>query len=272
ELVAAMDHIARCDSCLEKFKPGLRIRAADDALRSDLKADQQGSQHLTYEESAGFVDDSLSAAERVIVENHLDLCSDCATEIADLRAFRAEMTTYPDAVRAPSGVTQRSSVWGAFALRLPLRVAAVASVVLLCGWIAFVLLRKDDVEIQVAEVHQPAGAQPPGAVEPPAQVPDIGKAPEPTDSVDEIHDGNRVIAIDKQRRVTGLESLPLSYQQTIKSGLAGNRIDGPSDLKELIARQGTLMRPGEGLAFDLIGPFGTVVRTDRPTFRWHQLS
>jgi hypothetical protein len=43
-------------------------------------------------------------------------------------------------------------------------------------------------------------------------------------------------------------------------------------LDRLITRQGTLLGPeSEGLRFDLTGPMGTAVETNRPTFRWKAL-
>jgi hypothetical protein len=44
-------------------------------------------------------------------------------------------------------------------------------------------------------------------------------------------------------------------------------------LAGLIGRAGTLMGgPGEGVAFALLSPVGTVVESDRPTFRWRPLN
>jgi hypothetical protein len=50
-------------------------------------------------------------------------------------------------------------------------------------------------------------------------------------------------------------------------------VETPSALKELAGKSGTLMGGSvEGVAFPLVGPVGTIVRTDRPTLRWRPLN
>ena len=51
------------------------------------------------------------------------------------------------------------------------------------------------------------------------------------------------------------------------------RIDAPPDVAELVAQSGRLLRGSTpGVPFSLIGPVATVVRNERPRFRWQQLS
>ncbi|MEK6299739.1 MAG: zf-HC2 domain-containing protein [Acidobacteriota bacterium] len=273
ELLVALDHIAECKACREHFEPEQRTRVIGDVLRSDLQAIDPI--HPTYEESADYVDERLGEVERAILESHLDLCAPCATEIADLRAFRAEMTTYPEVERLPSQASTRKNgaFWRALAFRIPIQLAAAASAVLLCILIATLLLREDNANLntQISELHQQGETPPPAVAEPQPQTADTQQVP--AQAVDEIHDGSGLVAIDKDGKVTGLESLPLSYQQAVKSGLTNKRVDSPSELQGLGGRAGSLMGSrGEGLAFGLIGPLGTVVKTDRPTFRWRPLS
>jgi hypothetical protein len=280
ELLVALDHIAECNACRGQFEPEQRIRAVGDDLRSDLQAQAQYSNHLGYEESAAYVDECLGEVEREIVESHLDLCGQCATEIADLRAFRAEITTYPEIERVPTkpSTGRIISFWRAAAFRIPIQLAAAASIVLLCGLIATLLLRKDSAKLtQVSELQQP-NETPQPQVPPGAQVQSVEtqKIPGPNSSaqvVYEIQDGAGRVTLDKEGKLTGLESLPLSYRQAVEAGLTNKRVDRPAALQGLVGRTGSLMGSrGEDTTFSLVGPIGTVVKSDKPTFRWNALS
>jgi anti-sigma factor RsiW len=87
-----------------------------------------------------------------------------------------------------------------------------------------------------------------------------------------LNDGDRRVTLNRRGKITGLESLPESYQQSVKEALMAQRIDVPPDLQELAGRSGSLLRGASpGLPFSLIAPVGTAVQSDRPTFRWNAL-
>jgi hypothetical protein len=274
ELLAALDHVAECNTCREQFQPEQRIHEVGDALRSDLQAQAQYSNHLTYEDSAFYVDECLGEIEREIVESHLDLCGQCATEIADLRAFRAEITTYPEIERVPArpSTGRIISFWRAAAFRIPIQLAAAASILLLCGLIATLLLRKDSSKLtQVSELQQPN--ETPQPQPPPVETQKIPEANASSQVVYEIQDGAGSVTLDKEGKIAGLESLPLSYRQAVEAGLTNKRVERPAALQGLVGRTGSLMGGrGEDTTFSLIGPIGTVVKSDKPTFRWNALN
>ena len=63
--------------------------------------------------------------------------------------------------------------------------------------------------------------------------------------------------------------LTASERQALDLALAGGKLERATILDRLATRQGTLLGPeGESRKFDLMGPIGTVVTTDRPVFRW----
>ncbi|HTG17443.1 MAG TPA: zf-HC2 domain-containing protein [Blastocatellia bacterium] len=274
ELLVALDHVAECNTCREQFEPEQRIHEVGDALRSDLQAQAQYSNHLTYEDSAAYVDECLGEIEREIVESHLDLCGQCATEIADLRAFRAEMTTYPEIERVPArpSTGRIISFWRAAAFRIPIQLAAAASILLVCGLIATLLLRKDSSRLtEVSELQQPN--ETPQPQPPPVETQKIPEANASSQAVYEIQDGAGSVTLDKEGKITGLETLPLSYRQAVEAGLTNKGVERPAALQGLVGRTGSLMGGrGEDTTFSLIGPIGTVVKSDKPTFRWNALS
>lgn len=274
ELLGAMNHIALCEACREQLSSEEKTRASVESLRTDLRRQAQSS-HVTYEELAGCVDDALSQTDREAIESHLEICSHCAAELADLRAFKAEMTTYPEIERRPAGSpTLRGKIiafWRARPYRIPVQLAAAAILVLLCVSIATLLLRKEtNSHSEVSELQHNDEA-PPQAPQAPEPSPNpTAPATEPAEA---IHDGGGVVGLDKDGNVTGLESLPTAYQKEVKTALTNRHVDAPSEMQGLIGRTGVLMGSADsGPGFSLIGPAGTIVRADRPTFRWKSLN
>src|SRR6185436_8495997 len=45
------------------------------------------------------------------VQSHIDLCAHCATELDDLRAFRATLSTFPAKTYAPAEQPTKPSFW-----------------------------------------------------------------------------------------------------------------------------------------------------------------
>ena len=275
ELLSTMNHIASCEACREQLSSERKTRAAVESLRANLYR-QAKSNHLSYEELARCVDDGLSHADREVLETHLELCSPCAAELADLRAFTAEMTTYPETERMPAGSPTFRERIAAFlrapSYRIPVQLAAAAAVLLLCVSIVTLVLRKENAVPEISELQntdeapqqQNANAAPHQTVSP-----DVAA---PTSEIAEaIQDGGGVLSLDKEGNVTGIESLPVAYQREIKTALTNKRIEPSPQLQGLIGKTGVLMGSGDELGFMLIGPVGTIVRTDRPSFRWKSL-
>ncbi len=276
ELLVVLDHLAACEACRKKFDLKHKIHLGVEALREELRQ-QPYNNHLSFEKLAGYVDDSLLQADREIVDSHLGLCSRCTAEAADLRAFKAEMTTYPDIERSPVRLTLREravSRWRVPAYRITIQLTAAAAVALLCVSITALLVRKDNAGLQteVSELqHNDEAPQGPGA---PAAPVEAEKARQSSGQViGSIRDGSGVVTLDTEGNVTGLESLPLGYQQEVKAVLTNRRVNAPPELQGLIGRTGVLMgTSGDGPGFSLVGPVGTVVRADRPEFQWRPLT
>jgi len=76
------------------------------------------------------------------------------------------------------------------------------------------------------------------------------------------------------RPVQRVQEAPLASveRQALDAALAGRRFERAPILDRLITRQGILLGPeSEARRFDLAGPLGTAVETDRPVFRWKAL-
>jgi anti-sigma factor RsiW len=105
ELLRLDEHLQNCATCQTRL-------AADDetalklaALHTDLNLD---SDHLTYEDLAGYVDHSLNPAAHAHADSHLRDCQSCTAELDDLRAFRDELKDAPVLTNAPAPAGWRS--------------------------------------------------------------------------------------------------------------------------------------------------------------------
>jgi len=76
------------------------------------------------------------------------------------------------------------------------------------------------------------------------------------------------------RPVERVQDAPLVSveREALDQALAGHQLDRAPILDRLIRHQGTLLGPeAEARHFDLAGPLGTAVETDRPLFHWNAL-
>lgn len=105
-------------------------------------------------------------------------------------------------------------------------------------------------------------------------VPTQSAAPDPYAQtfVVALNDGQRRVTLDQQGRVEGLETLLPREQQSIKTALETQRVETSPALTGLAGVDGTLMGgAGGGGSFALLSPTGSVVRAERPQFRWQPL-
>jgi predicted anti-sigma-YlaC factor YlaD len=292
ELLAATDHLATCEACRKLLGEAKQLHSSLTSLRADLQAIAGAEPvHLQYEELAAYLDGRADPVDREILESHLQICQQCMAEAQDLRTFKSEMSANSDREYAPVTTTLRERLaafwrapfWRAPAYWIPIQTAATAAIVILFVWIATSSLRTEvaglraevsnlrqandelqaqassvpDLKAQLAELQQ-------------RQAEALGSSPQVAVA---LYDGGGLLTLDKQGNLTGLESLPQQYRQTIKAALLTGRVDTPAEIAGLAGKAGRLMGgSGEGISFALLSPVGTVVETDRPTFRWRPLN
>lgn len=238
QLLAVDDHIAACPACREQLAAGESSPAAGAAQSFEAELSRAGEEpfHLPYELLAAYVDDQADPVDREIAEGHLEGCAQCAAELADLRSFRALMTTYPpqehSQAEAPSLGSRLREVWRRRpALVLgPLAGAAAAAV------------------LAVGLLH--------GRMPGPAPVPGGG-----TEVA--LNDAPGRITVDANGNLTGLPGLSPKMTREVAGALKSGDLAAPDALQELA---GT--RPGGNPSFAVRGPASTVVRSTEPEFRW----
>jgi len=82
ELISASDHLAACSECSQLIHAPNLVEAAYRAAHHSLAT--AGGDHLLFEQLAGFVDDTLGAPDREIVEHHLAACEECEADLQSL--------------------------------------------------------------------------------------------------------------------------------------------------------------------------------------------
>jgi len=286
ELLDAGDHLAACEMCRQRIGGEPREQAAARSLGADLAA--TGMTHLDYGSLAAYVEGELDEIDREIADSHLKLCAQCDAEMNELRAFATRMAAYPVKEYAPiappllgekapglwEGVR---AFWRSPAFALPVQLASLGLVIALLLWAAS--LRSRNFQLQTAldqqrqeneKIKQDYQAANASVAELQNQLARLkSSGPSSSSIVVALNDGAGQVTLDKEGNVAGVAR---PFQQLVKQTLTTQRIETPRKLAELIGKSSVLMGPAdEGHPFALLGPVGTVVMSDRPTFRWRAL-
>jgi anti-sigma factor RsiW len=293
-LLALDDHLALCAACRSKATEMENVNELLLSLKSDLsEADTQTSEHLTSEQLAAYVDDSLVEVDREIAENHLTVCRACEREARELMDFKATITPQLNERHEPAtsqlsasqpGRKLLSSLWPQAWSASPLRAAVVAAAVLLLtvgsAWLIWKRVSNED-----RQVAQSEGA-PTAPVANNDQSTNAGNSSQPdvtptqqtheegaTDIVLALNDGGGSVTLDADGNLSGLETLAPAQAEAVKTALRTQRVVNPSTLAGIGTRGGVL-RGDEGQGsetFIVRSPIGVIVETPRPTLRWDAL-
>jgi hypothetical protein len=301
ELLSTSDHLAVCESCREFATDAAGAETILSLLRSNLRSEaaKREADHVPYEQLAALVDGQLDGADRELVESHLEMCSPCAEEVNDLRTFSASIaaareTTVSRAARlARERLRAFGSVLGVWSLPRFASVAAAALVLLsIASALVFVWRPRPQIEREITQDSRPSQEKtsptsPPEAIpettpaaegdtnaaRPSPQPVDVGSSEGSPQVVVALNDGGGRVTLDSRGRLSGLDALSPAARRAVKSALMSERLEAPAVTAELAGRRGTLLGAGNGgPGFSVLGPFGTVVRDERPHFRWRALA
>lgn len=266
ELLGVDDHLAECKECRRLIESALYNSALK--LYADLAAEASVGHHLTFDQSAAYVDGLLGGDERRMIEDHLASCAQCMPLTADLRAFRNEIAPELDREYRPQGTAEGAAplaVWrdrilaalSAPFFKIPWWAYSVPALLLLAvaGWIVWRATSKPPPQI----VHTSPT---------PAPSPAPGVAP----VLAQLNDGGSSLTLDAEGRLTGVGGWPSEYQQLAKDALSNQRVEKSPLLAGLSRPGSSLMGPDDESRFAVIEPAGKVMLGDRPTFRWSKLS
>src|SRR5262245_56080001 len=284
ELLSVDDHLAVCRQCRQHLETALGHGAGEMALYAELSAETEGYPHLSFEQSAGYVEGLLVGDESQMVKDHLASCAECTIAMDELRALRNQIAPDLDREyrpRSPIGGAEMAVAAVDWRERIAARVSSIFfKPSLPCFGAALAALLLSVAALTVAwmawRATQKRALQPPIATTSPtpaSQGATSLSSPTPAPSMlAKLNDGGGVIMLDGQGRLSGVDNLPPAYQHLVKEALTAQRVEKSPLLVALSRPKGTLMgNDEEGNQFSVIEPVGTVVLTRRPRFRWSKL-
>ena len=297
EWLFVTDHLAVCESCRLQVEEVVDNEATYLALKSGVfdEAEARSSvaehEHLPFEQMVGFVDETIGGGELQVVKEHLARCEGCETAVDDLRVFKEQIGPELERAGRPTPtVAATESRWRRFIAAVassrpksPALVfgSALAILLLAVGWLGRQALPGMKSEPEVA-VTAPSPGVSPSVL--PASTPDPAAAV----IIARLNDGEGQITLDSEGKLSGVDHLPSAYRRMVKNALTGQRIERSLSLAEL-TRPGVRSRKGfstgepspsggrdgesdaRSAKFSVIEPFGIVILSDRPTFRWTRL-
>jgi anti-sigma factor RsiW len=285
DLISVSDHLGGCETCRSQVERALDGDATYFALRSAVFGEavtipsSVDQMHLSFEQTARYIDGELGGEERQFVEDHLSGCEQCDLSVNDLRAFKNQVASELDREYQPSlAHAGTGSRWQSFVSMLPsflprspqlLAGTAVAALVLvLSGWIVWRTMQMSDEKQEIVITHPSPS---------PVVAPSISPSPIQEGAAEmviaQINDGENQVILDREGKLSGLDHLPPDYQQKVKEALTRQQLDRSPLLSGLTRRGSPLMSGGDsqGKQFSIIEPVGKVLQSDRPIFRWSLL-
>lgn len=267
ELLAVSDHLAECEVCRGALEAATSGDAALIGLHSEMFADE-ATEHLTAQQAAEYVDKNLTGDALQLVQDHLSNCDPCTFAVADLRAFRNEIAPSLDREYRPQTGPAQTATAPGFSLGKLFRVAPVpafgmaALLLLLFGVIGYIVWRTPEPQEEIAVVPSPS----PSVLPSPSAEPSL--PPPPVTLMAQLNDGNGVVTLDQEGRLSGADNLPASYQSLVKKALSSQRVERSSQLEGLTRPPSSLMGSDPQREFSVLEPVGNVLLTNRPVFRW----
>jgi hypothetical protein len=291
ELLSVSDHIGECEPCRRRVEAAADGDATFFDARSELfgeaaegYAPRSARAHLTAEETADYVDGTLAGERLETASGHLSSCEHCALSIEDLRAFRDEVAPalgreYRPAAAPASTESRWRRAFGSLsslfhASPVPAFGAALAVVLLaLTGWVVWRATREGEPSREVVVAPAPTSQPTPVEAAPtPSPSPPEPVPPEVAAVVAQLNDGGGRLTLDREGTLSGADALPNAYREMLKGALANRRIEKSPQLDGLSRPGSSLMSSdGRGAEFSALEPAGSVLLTDRPTFRWSEL-
>jgi anti-sigma factor RsiW len=280
ELLSVSNHLNVCEACSRHVERVLDGDAALFTLKSEIVAEMLSlpveRAHLTPEQTAGYVDELLAGEELQIIKDHLIDCPQCEMAVNDLRAFRDQVAPGLNREYQPSSVVPENH-WHRVLANMPLLLpkfrtlifgSALASLLLiLAGWLNLYVLHREETEV----------VETPRSPTTPAVTPVVSPTPRPGDAaanvVAQLNDGRGQVTLDQEGNLSGIDNLSPAYLQMIKSALTDQQLEKSQLLVGLIRPESSLVRgrDDQDRKFSIIKPVGTVILSDRPTFRWWRL-
>jgi hypothetical protein len=277
QLLSVSDHLDVCETCRRMVEKEIYGDAAFFALKSELFGESAAPtaewSHLTFEQTADYVDGTLAGEELGTVKDHLTGCGQCAAAVNDLSAFKIRVAPElareyrPSPIRATAEKRWPRFV-AAFYSLLPkspaLAFGSALAVFLLIatGWLIWQASREKGTNPDITVTTPSPIVSPTSTLESAAAM-----------IIAQLNDGAGQVILDREGNLSGVDNLPPAYQQMIKVALTTRQLEKSSLLAGLARPDRLTLRSGDnqGNEFSVVNPIGKVMLSDRPTFHWSPL-
>lgn len=290
ELLSIGQHIAQCEACHGQFAEELRRHNPSTGIAFTLAPDFWFQyDHIDFDQLVGIAEKNLDDLQQEIVDIHLRACEKCREDVRSFLEFRQktaqEMRVSYAGIRSESVRLARPSInwWPKPALAAAALLLVITAVVLVAT-----LLRRRDTSIeakknepsQISATPSPTPSNSVNAFNPPIASgtelpqPRRGVSPNATNTpttLASLNDESGDIHLDRDRQITGLDSLPDTTRREIAESVVAEKVSRPEVLNELAAGDSTLRGNNTGPSFNLLSPERIVIVESRPIFRWQQL-
>ncbi len=285
ELTTVARHLANCPNCGRQFVATLGRQKGTTALSFTLAPEfWLRREHIDYEQLVKLADKKLDATDRELIDLHLKVCPPCREDVRSFLAFREQIAPELEVSYAPvAPEPTRGSPWWTGWRRLawkPIYGAAILlmGIALIMGGV-FLKRRADSFQAkQTPTPHASPAVSPNNGV--------INRSSSPTPvapyelplekpseaAVVVLNDQAGRVTVDKSGKVSGLDEVPATTRDQIVRVLLSERIEGPAILRDLAGQDTTLRGSTGRQPFSLISPTRSVILSDRPTFRWEEVS
>jgi anti-sigma factor RsiW len=276
QLLTVSDHLDVCETCRRMVEKATYADVAFFALKSEVFGEAPPPaewSHLTFEQTADYVDGIMAGEELGTVKDHLTGCGQCAAAVNDLRAFKNRVAPElareyrPSSIRATTENRRSRFVTALYSLlpkspALAFSSALAVFLLIATGWLIW-------------EASREKGTKPEITVTTPSPTVSPTSTPESAAAmvIAQINDGAGQVILDREGALSGVDNLPPAYQQMIEIALTTQQLDKSSLLAGLARPDRLTLRSGDnqGNEFSVVNPIGKVMLSDRPTFRWSQL-
>jgi len=282
QTLSANRHLFSCSVCFARFQ-------TDSNSANTFRAQFRNTEELEpescleYEEMKAYVDDELIVERRLAVEEHIDRCSICRDEVADLLLVKSSNTSSGHSASPPrdnasrfGGAPFATPLWSAPVIRVCIS-AAVAGCVLALAWLLLIAPMRREISSlrdQVSDLRGTNELLRRKSDEDLSELKDrLGRLELQNAEVGDVqarqavvlNDGGRVIRLEGGQ----LQGLADPYfARIVKRALVSSRAPKPS-LKELSSKAEALMGvPSDTATTAQMTPVAAVVEDDRPVFSW----
>lgn len=274
ELTAAAVHTAECQSCDQRFIEELKRQRGDVLFNLTLEPEFWfRNEHLQFDDLIGLADNTFDEETREIVNIHLSTCESCREDVRSFLAFRdataGEMNvSYGPTHYEPSDDIRGAPWWWQRLQGRPVYAAAAILLVTMAVLIAVIALsrRSGPVEaVKQEQLNRDSERSPSISPAPAQSVEDSAK-------VAILKDAGGEVTIDKDGRITGLDTVSENSRQYVAQAALSEQILPADVLRRLSGEPGGLRGNDDGPQdFRLLYPVRRVVSEARPVFRWESL-